>query len=91
LSSLDLVQELVEEKIHDSRHWKHRFFREKYHNQIFFIIEIAPVHMENDPEVKQKKLEILLNETLPFYLDKLDDIVKENNGFLANGKVKLDQ
>jgi prostaglandin-H2 D-isomerase / glutathione transferase len=49
------------------------------------------VSYEADDEVKQNKLVTLNNEVIPFYLEKLDDIAKENNGFLANGKVKLPQ
>jgi hypothetical protein len=50
-------------------------------------VEVAVVSYEADDEVKQNKLVTLNNEVIPFYLEKLDDIAKENNGFLANGKV----
>lgn len=29
-----------------------------------------------------------LNEIVPFYMKKIDAIIKSNNGFLANGKVR---
>lgn len=45
------------------------------------------VSYEPDDDVKAKKLVTLKDEVIPFYLEKLDDIAKENNGFLALGKV----
>lgn len=51
--------------------------------------EIAVVSYEPDDEVKEKKLVTLNNEVIPFYLEKLDDIARENNGFLALGKVSI--
>lgn len=52
-----------------------------------FIIEIATVNYEADKDVQAKKREILEAETLPFYLEKLDALAKENNGHFALGKV----
>ena len=49
--------------------------------------EIAVVSYEPDDEVKDKKLTTLNQEVIPFYLEKLDDIARENNGHLALGKV----
>lgn len=45
------------------------------------------VSYEPDDDVKAKKLVTLKDEVIPFYLEKLDDIAKENNGYLALGKV----
>lgn len=42
---------------------------------------------EPDDEVKKNKLQTLNTEVIPFYLEKLDDIARENNGHLACGKV----
>lgn len=49
--------------------------------------EIAVVSYEPDDEVKEKKQITLTTEVIPFYLEKLDAIVKENNGHLALAKV----
>jgi hypothetical protein len=54
------------------------------------ILEIAVVSYEPDDDVKEKKLVTLTNEVIPFYLEKLDDIVKENDGYFANKKVIFD-
>lgn len=42
---------------------------------------------ETDEEIKAKKLVTLKAETIPFYLDKLEAIVKENNGHFALAKL----
>lgn len=52
-----------------------------------FHEEIAVVSYEPDDEVKEKKMITLTTEVIPFYLEKLDAIVKENNGHFALGKV----
>lgn len=49
--------------------------------------EIAAVSYEKDEVAKAEKFVPLTNETIPFYLEKLDAIVKENNGYFALGKV----
>lgn len=49
--------------------------------------EIAVVSYEPDDEVKEKKQITLTTEVIPFYLEKLEAIVKENNGYLALSKV----
>lgn len=49
--------------------------------------EIAVVSYEPDDEVKEKKQITLTTEVIPFYLEKLEAIVKENNGHLALSKV----
>ena len=51
------------------------------------LIEIAVVSYEPDDDVKEKKLVTLNSEVIPFYLEKLDDIARDNNGHMANGKV----
>ncbi|XP_014288095.1 glutathione S-transferase [Halyomorpha halys] len=47
----------------------------------------SSARLETNEDAKKKKLEELNNETLPFFLGKLDDLVKKNNGYLANGKL----
>ncbi len=51
--------------------------------------EIAVVSYEPDDEVKEKKQITLTTEVIPFYLEKLEAIVKENNGHLALAKLIL--
>jgi len=45
--------------------------------------KIALYHYEKDEAVKEKIFKPLTEETIPFYLGKLDGIAKENNGHLA--------
>lgn len=51
--------------------------------------EIAVVSYEPDDEVKEKKQITLTTEVIPFYLEKLENIVKENNGFMALCRVRV--
>lgn len=44
---------------------------------------------ERDENKKETLKGPLLDDIAPFYLTKLDAHVKENNGFLANGKVSF--
>ncbi|KAE8573913.1 hypothetical protein A483_HHAL012430 [Halyomorpha halys] len=39
------------------------------------------------PSVKEKLKEILINETIPFYMKKIENLMKKNGGYLANGKL----
>jgi hypothetical protein len=55
------------------------------------MLEIALCHYETDEAIKEKKFKELKADIAPMYLDKLDEIAKANNGYLANGKVKLKQ
>ncbi|XP_037032187.1 glutathione S-transferase-like [Bradysia coprophila] len=52
-----------------------------------FRAKIVAVQYERDEAVKEKKMVTLNAKTIPFYLTKLDDIAKENNGHLALGKL----
>jgi glutathione S-transferase len=45
--------------------------------------EIGAVAYEQDEKTQAEKRKILNAETIPFYLTKLDDIAKNNNGHLA--------
>jgi len=38
---------------------------------------------------KAEKFGPLMIETVPFYMDKFENIVAENNGYFVNGKVIL--
>ncbi|KAF6208357.1 hypothetical protein GE061_016811 [Apolygus lucorum] len=42
---------------------------------------------ETDEAIKEKKKGVLLNETAPFFLQKYDELVKANGGYVANGKL----
>lgn len=42
---------------------------------------------DSNEESKAAKYESLINETIPFYMDKFETIVAENNGYFVNGKV----
>lgn len=57
-----------------------------YINIIFFL-EIAVVSYEPDEKIKEKKYGPLVEETVPYFLDKFDSIAKANDGHLACGKV----
>lgn len=52
-----------------------------------FSIEIGAVHFESDEAVKQQKKETLTTETVPFYLNKLEELATENKGHLALSKL----
>lgn len=41
------------------------------------------MNYEADAKVKEQKAKVLNAETIPFYLNKLDEIAKANNGHLA--------
>jgi len=45
------------------------------------------VSYESDADVQAKKNATLQAETIPMYLEKLEAIVKENNGYFALGKL----
>lgn len=52
-----------------------------------FRLKIGAVSYEPDEEVQAKKRVTLNNETIPFYLSKLDALAGENNGYFALGKL----
>lgn len=43
-------------------------------------------HEENE-EIKSKMYDPLVNKTIPFYVDRFENIVAENDGYFVNGKV----
>lgn len=45
--------------------------------------EISEVAYETDPVLQEENRKTLNAETIPFYLDKLEEMAKENNGHLA--------
>lgn len=50
-------------------------------------LHIAKYGYEKDETIKQQVKEKLFNETLPYYLEKLEKIVENGNGYLALGKL----
>jgi len=42
---------------------------------------------EPNEESKAAKYVTLVNETIPYYLERFENIVVENNGYFVNGKV----
>lgn len=46
-----------------------------------------PLFSETDPERKKALSDTFYNQTLPFYLTRLDAIAEKNNGYLALGRV----
>lgn len=42
---------------------------------------------EPNEETKAAKYVTLVNETIPYHMDKFENIVGENNGYFVNGKV----
>lgn len=49
----------------------------------FFYLEISAVHYEPDAKIQETKRKVLETESIPFYLNALDEIAKANNGHLA--------
>lgn len=54
---------------------------------IWKILEIAFVAYEENETSKAEKFVPLNKDIIPFYLRKLDDLVKSNNGYFALGRV----
>ncbi|KAL1139717.1 hypothetical protein AAG570_006695 [Ranatra chinensis] len=52
-----------------------------------FRMEIVKLMQEQDPEAKEKKKETLIKETVPYYLAKFDEVIKNNGGHLVNGSL----
>lgn len=57
--------------------------------RVRLFLELAMYHYESDEKIKAEKEPILFNETLPYYLERLDNIAQKNNGHLAAGKVSI--
>jgi len=53
------------------------------------FIAIALQAFDENEESKAKKYVTLINETIPLYMNKFENIVGENNGYFVNGKVML--
>lgn len=53
------------------------------------ISAIAEYYYNADEKSKAAKKVTLVNETLPFYMKKLDAIARDNNGYLTNKRVTI--
>ncbi|XP_050495876.1 glutathione S-transferase-like [Bombus huntii] len=51
--------------------------------------DICYYRMEEDPEKKEARKNQLLNETIPFYLTKFDQIIGENEGYIIPSIVRF--
>lgn len=51
-------------------------------------LEIAAVHYETDSALQETRRGPLNKEIIPFYLEKLEELAKLNNGHLALKKVR---
>ncbi|KAG8225447.1 hypothetical protein J437_LFUL004448 [Ladona fulva] len=49
--------------------------------------QVGQYRMEQDPAIKEEKKQNLIKETIPFYLQKLEQIVKENDDYLVGGQL----
>lgn len=60
-------------------------FYQKYFfpNYPFLLLEIANAYYEPDAASKERKTKVLYEENIPFYLNKLEEIAKANNGHFA--------
>lgn len=54
---------------------------------LFFFVECAVAQYEPDEGVKETKFANLKQDVIPYYLEKLESIAKQNNGYLALGRV----
>ncbi|RZF48399.1 hypothetical protein LSTR_LSTR007566 [Laodelphax striatellus] len=52
-----------------------------------FRMNLVKWFRESDEATKKKLEETLVNETAPFYFNKFNDHIKNNGGYLANGKL----
>lgn len=51
------------------------------------LTEVYAVFFEHDKDIKRKKFPEFKKDVIPFYMDKLEEIAKENMGHLALGRV----
>ncbi|XP_034934996.1 glutathione S-transferase-like [Chelonus insularis] len=49
--------------------------------------KLGAFHYESHAEAKEAKRKVALNETLPYYLERLDEQVKNNNGYFVGGSL----
>ncbi|XP_046392078.1 glutathione S-transferase-like [Ischnura elegans] len=49
--------------------------------------QVAQYRMEQDPIKKEEKKQELIKNTIPYYLQKFEHVLKENDGYLVNGQL----
>ncbi|GJQ79484.1 hypothetical protein Trydic_g16337 [Trypoxylus dichotomus] len=49
--------------------------------------KVGAYYFESNPEHKERLKETLFNETIPFYMERLENIAQENSGYLALKKL----
>lgn len=87
----NLIIDSVVDTLNDFR--TSRCFDQKFLNNKWItiysvrIVEVGAVAWEADEALKEKKMAHLKAEVIPFYMNKLEDTVKENNGYLALSKL----
>ena len=55
----------------------------------FCFPELVKYHYDDDEVSKVKKWGLLINETIPFYTAKFDEVIKANGGYFVGGKVRI--
>jgi len=45
-------------------------------------------YYEKDEKIKSKMYGTLVNETVPFYMERYEQMVSDNGGYFVNGKVR---
>lgn len=56
---------------------------------VLFLLELVPIFYEQDEAKKKALIEVASKETLPYYLPRLEAVVKKNNGHFALGRVSV--
>lgn len=83
-----LLIEIVADTITDFRISKIGFcLNWNYENKIIVYVELSAPWYETDEDLKAKKKAKIEEEIVPFYLEKLEAIAIENNGYFALSKV----
>ncbi|KAK9506081.1 hypothetical protein O3M35_008079 [Rhynocoris fuscipes] len=54
---------------------------------IDFKQNVTSLFLEEKQDIKEKKLQILLNETIPYYFGRFDGIIQENGGYFGHTKL----
>lgn len=55
----------------------------------FFPVAISSYYRETDPALKAKKKIDVMTRVYPFYLSKLEDLAKNNGGYLHGNQVVI--
>lgn len=55
----------------------------------FFSVTISSYYRESDPVLKAKKKIDVMSRVFPFYLNKLEDLAKNNDGYLHGNQVSV--